>query len=124
MTLFQECQNMLKDDFHIINNTDFVLDTLSKYLTQFNSIDWDKVRHKDYDDFNFLLEDISLSDYSIEVFVVADDDDIPIFKSNLELIVSNIYDVIALSPKLFIFNENIILSPLFPTYTIRAGFCD
>ena len=41
------------------------------------------------------------------MFVFADDASIPVFRSNLRLIAENIYDVTALSPKLFIFNDEI-----------------
>lgn len=39
----------------------------------------------------------------------------------LQLIVDNIYDVIAISPNLFIFNDKIMIKPLFPHNYIRFG---
>ena len=45
-----------------------------------------------------------------DVFVFADEMDIPVFRTKLTAIAKNIYDVIALSPKLFIFNNNLIFS--------------
>jgi len=37
------------------------------------------------------------------------------------LIAENVYDVTALSPRLFIFNNEIILQSLFPTEMFRLG---
>ncbi|WP_440530058.1 CDI toxin immunity protein, partial [Serratia sarumanii] len=52
------------------------------------------------------------------------DINIPIFRANLMLVTENIYDVTALSPKMFIFNNELILQPLFPTEIIRLGIKD
>ncbi|MGQ6199728.1 CDI toxin immunity protein, partial [Serratia sp. IR-2025] len=59
-----------------------------------------------------------------DVFVFVDDINIPIFRANLMLVAENIYDVTALSPKMFIFNNELILQPLFPTEIIRLGIKD
>ncbi|MBZ7282064.1 hypothetical protein FMK75_28435, partial [Klebsiella oxytoca] len=56
-----------------------------------------------------------------DVFVFVDNINIPVFRTNLVLVAENIYDVTALSPKLFIFNNELILQPLFPTDIIRLG---
>ncbi|MGQ6445266.1 CDI toxin immunity protein, partial [Serratia sp. IR-2025] len=61
---------------------------------------------------------------SYDVFVFVDDINIPIFRANLMLVAENIYDVTALSPKMFIFNNELILQPLFPTEIIRLGIKD
>jgi len=58
------------------------------------------------------------------VFVFADDSSILIFRTKLKLIAENIYDVTALSPKLFIFNNEVILQPLFPDDGVRFAFLD
>lgn len=55
------------------------------------------------------------------MYFFVDDINIPIFKTNLALIAENIYDVTALSPKIFIFNNELILQSLFPNETIRLG---
>ena len=120
MSLFQECQEVLSEDFEIIDNTDFILDILNNFPIQFNNIDWKKIHYKDYDDMGLLFKELNV-DESIKVFIFVDDNDVPIFQSNLKLVVNNIYDVMALASKVFIFNDNIILYPLFPTYTIRVG---
>lgn len=80
---------------------------------------WSAIKYSDYESIDALL-----SAHYIEndkVFVFADDVDIPVFRSNLRLIAKNIYDVIALSTKLFIFNDEIIIQPLFPTEMFRLG---
>ena len=120
MSLFQECQEVLSEDFEIIDNTDFILDILNNFPIQFNNIDWKKIHYKDYDDMGLLFKELNV-DESIKVFIFADDNDVPIFQSNLKLVVNNIYDVMALASKVLIFNDNIILYPLFPTYTIKVG---
>lgn len=120
MSLFKECQEILSEDFEIIDNTDFILEIFNNYPIQFNNIDWRKIHYKDYDDMGLLSKELNL-DESVKVFIFADDNDVPIFKSNLKLVINNIYDVMALAPKVFIFNDSIILYPLFPTYTIRVG---
>lgn len=55
------------------------------------------------------------------VFVLADDLDVPVFKTNINLIADNIYDVLALSPKLFIFNADVVMQSLFPGEAIRLS---
>ena len=70
------------------------------------------------------MEDI-VNDLSILsnkfLYVLADNADVPVFRSNLKVIMDNIYDVSALSPKVFIFNQEVIIEPLFPSDTLRVG---
>jgi len=40
---------------------------------------------------------------------------------NINLIAENVYDVTALSPKLFIYNNEIIIKPLLPSERFRVG---
>jgi hypothetical protein len=77
---------------------------------------WAEFNYVDYEDINELISDNNNKNY--DVFVFVDDINIPIFKTNLALIAENIYDP-ALSPKIFIFNDKLILQPLFPNETIR-----
>ena len=83
MSLFQECQEVLSEDFEIIDNTDFILDILNNFPIQFNNIDWKKIHYKDYDDMGLLFKELNV-DESIKVFIFADDNDVPIFQSNLK----------------------------------------
>lgn len=121
MTLFEECKEALRSDFSVIAPSDqkSVVDILHKYFLVDGNIAWSEMECSDYEDINKLLRGHNFKDDN--VFVFADDIDIPIFRTKLYLIAENIYDVTALSPKLFIFNERIILHPLFPTEKIRLG---
>ena len=121
MTLFDECQETLSADFNMVDGKAQreAIDILRKYPFVKGNIMWSAIKYSDYESIDALL-----SAHYIEndkVFVFADDVDIPVFRSNLRLIAKNIYDVIALSTKLFIFNDEIIIQPLFPTEMFRLG---
>lgn len=121
MTLFDECQEALSADFNMVDGKAQreAIDILKKYPFVKGNIMWSAIKYSDYESIDALL-----SAHYIEndkVFVFADDVDIPVFRSNLRLIAKNIYDVIALSTKLFIFNDEIIIQPLFPTEMFRLG---
>lgn len=123
MSLFEECKNALKNDFQIISDIDVedVYTKLNMYPIKQNYILWKNIDFKDFDDMDELLESMQTI-HNENVFVVADDQNIPVFTSKLKSIIENIYDVMALCPKVFIFNETILLEPLFPTYTVRVAF--
>ncbi|MCG6036402.1 hypothetical protein MER72_03280 [Acinetobacter baumannii] len=123
MSLFEECRSALQNDFQIINdkNTEEVFTKLNAYPIKQNYILWTDIDFKDFDDMEELLESMQTIQNE-NVYVVADDQDIPVFTSKLKSIIENIYDVMALCPKVFIFNETILLEPLFPTYTVRVAF--
>ncbi len=121
MTLFEECQEALSADFSIVEGQEKkeALDIFNKYPFITGAISWPEIEYSDYEDIDDLLN-ISFMKKS-DVFVLVDDASIPIFRTNFSLIAENIYDVTALSPKLFIFNNEIILQPLFPTEMFRLG---
>lgn len=121
MTLFEECKEALSEDFVIVQNEliDDVVAMLKQFPISNGNLVWSEIEHKDYADINEILNSDIIKD--LKVYVLADDIDIPIFQTNLKLLVENIYDVTALSSKLFIFNNTIILQPLFPTEIIRLG---
>ncbi|EEY78301.1 hypothetical protein HMPREF0012_01170 [Acinetobacter calcoaceticus RUH2202] len=123
MSLFEECKNALKNDFQIISDIDVedVYTKLNMYPIKQNYILWKNIDFKDFDDMDELLESMQTI-HNENVYVVADDQNIPVFTSKLKSIIENIYDVMALCPKVFIFNETILLEPLFPTYTVRVAF--
>lgn len=123
MSLFEECKIALKNDFQIISDVDVedVYTKLNMYPIKQNCILWKNIDFKDFDDMEELLESMQTIQNE-NVYVVADDKDIPVFASKLKSIIENIYDVMALCPKVFIFNETILLEPLFPTYTVRMAF--
>jgi len=121
MTLFEECQEALSADFGIAEGQEKkeAIDVFNKYPFVSGAISWPEIEYSDYENIDDLLN-ISLMK-NANVFVLVDDASIPIFRTNLSLIAENIYDVTALSPKLFIFNDEIILQPLFPTEMFRLG---
>lgn len=80
---------------------------------------WSEINFSDYESIDALLS--ANPTINNDVFVFVDDASIPIFRAGLILISENIYDVISLSPKLFIFNNEVILEPLFPTEMFRLG---
>ncbi|MEY8771888.1 hypothetical protein AB6T85_15920 [Erwinia sp. ACCC 02193] len=121
MTLFEECQKALSADFEIIEGQKKkeVVDILNKYPFASGSISWSEIDHSDHENIDDLLNRSPMR--NADVFVLVDDANIPVFRTNLSLIAENIYDVTALSPRLFIFNDEIILQPLFPTEMFRLG---
>ncbi|HGD3425623.1 TPA: hypothetical protein ACI4DF_004342 [Enterobacter hormaechei] len=120
MTLFDECKEALSADFNVLEGQceKDVVDILHEFPFSNGNLIWGNINHSDYEDINDLVSDKNRND---DVFVFVDDINVPIFRTKLFLIAENIYDVMALSPKLFIFNEKIILQPLFPTEIIRLG---
>lgn len=121
MTLFEECKTVLSNDFTVIQNNSVkdVMAILSLFPFEKGNLIWSKLKYEDYDNVNEIWKENIIKDN--EVFVLADDINIPIFKTNFKLLSDHIYDVLALSPKLFIFNRSFILQPLFPTETLRLG---
>lgn len=121
MTLFDECREALSNDFEIVEGQAWqkAIDILNKYYFAKEGVTWSIIKHSDYDNIDKLISENSIKNET--VFVFADDADIPLFKSNLTLISRNVYDVTALSPKLFIFNDKLIIQPLFPDDMFRLG---
>ncbi|WP_447855570.1 CDI toxin immunity protein [Enterobacter sp. WI-ESBL-E8] len=121
MSLFSECQAALSGDFEIIEGERLcvAIDTFHRYPFHNEGLLWSQM---DFTDFELVDERLyELAFGHEDVYVIADDAYAPVFKSNFRLILDNIYDVMALSPKLFIFNNKIMMQPLFPHYTIRVG---
>ena len=120
MSLFEECKEALSGDFTIIDKEEERVNTiLEGYPFVSGNISWSEISFRDFETSDELLCQSWLKNEN--VYVIADDANIPIFRTNLRLVLENIYDVAALSPKLFIFNERMILQPLFPTDALRLG---
>lgn len=121
MGLFEECKYLLRADFSLVEHYD--LDTVISLLHEFpfenGNILWGVVEYVDYKNIDELLRFNVFEDGG--VFVLADDLDVPVFKTNINLIADNIYDVLALSPKLFIFNADVVMQSLFPGEAIRLS---
>ena len=120
MSLFEECKQALSADFTIIDKEEERVNTiLEGYPFVSGNISWSEISFRDFETSDELLCQSWLKNEN--VYVIADDANIPIFRTNLRLVLENIYDVAALSPKMFIFNERMILQPLFPTDALRLG---
>ncbi|GAA0320036.1 hypothetical protein [Psychrobacter aestuarii] len=120
MTLFEECREALKDDFSILDDEHKAITILNSFPVNNNYITWSEIEYRDYECMEDLISDLSVL-HNKSLYVIADSHNMPVFKSNLELIIENIYDVSALSPKVLIFNEEVLMEPLFPSYTLRVG---
>ena len=119
MTLFEECKQALSSNIRILDVKESrnILILLGNLIKDDNLGGWNDIEYVDYDK----LEDLSieLKGYDTNVYVVADDKDIPVFQTNLQLALENFYDISSLSTKIFIFNSEELLFPLFPTEGIR-----
>ena len=120
MSLFEECKEALSADFTIIDKEEERVTTiLEGYPFVSRNISWSEISFRDFETSDELLCQSWLKNEN--VYVIADDANIPIFRTNLRLVLENIYDVAALSSKMFIINESMILQPLFPTDAFRLG---
>ncbi|MBA0035799.1 hypothetical protein HS962_06085 [Pantoea sp. BIGb0393] len=120
MSLFNECKEALSDDFNVLEGQSEkeIINILYQFPLSNGNILWEELEYADFEDINAF---IAASQKNECVYIFADDIDVPVFKTNLFLVAQNIYDVTALSPRLFIFNDKFILQPLFPTEIIRVG---
>ncbi|WP_145339216.1 hypothetical protein [Pantoea sp. PSNIH1] len=121
MTLFDECKEALFSDFHLLigDEENNAIDLLNKYPITPRGVVWNEMEYSDYDNFYDVLNVSTVKNQ--DVFVLTDNADIPIFRTNIKLVAENVYDVTALSPKLFIYNNEIIIQPLFPSERFRVG---
>lgn len=121
MTLFDECRELLKADFDVVegDKLSLVMDIFHQYPWHSGDLIWSEMDFSDYELTHGMLIGSGLGNET--VFVIADDADVPVFRTHLQLIVDNIYDVIAISPNLFIFKDKIMIKPLFPHNFIRFG---
>lgn len=121
MTLFEECKEALSADFNLIEGEDKkdVIELLGTYPFVSGNVAWSEINHSDCESIDEIFNENIIK--NCDVFVFVDDVDVPIFRTKLKLIAENIYDVTALSPKLYIFNNEIILQPLFPSEIFRLG---
>ena len=121
MTLFDECKELLKADFEILEGDDLsmVMDIFHQYPWFSGKIMWSEMDFSDHEITHEMFNESVLGNET--VFVIADDANVPVFRTHLQLIVDNIYDVIAISPNLYIFNDNLMMQPLFPHDYIRLS---
>lgn len=119
MTLFEECAVALESNFYLCSKdeSDKILEILNKFLTKnpyfltHISNDYNTIENID------ILYDIFKKNF--DIFVVSDNYEIPIFKTDLHLVLKNFYDVSALSTKIFFISEDYIFTILFPDDHLR-----
>ena len=106
MTLFDECIEALSDDFSFLTEEEEkeVLNIFYKYPFEYGNIDKLKegvVTLK----FDKLIKLVEEKVKSSEVYVLADINGVPIFKTNLFLALEKIDDISALSTKVFLLGD-------------------
>ena len=103
MTLFYECKEALSEDFHLLSEDEKeqVLKEFYKYPFEYGSIDKDSKKIKILD-LDRLIELIEKKIINQNVYVLADINDVPVFKTNLLLALDKLDDISALSTRVFI----------------------
>ena len=103
MTLFDECDEALSEDFHLLSEDEKeqVLKEFYKYPFEYGSIDKDSKKIKILNP-DRLIELIEKKIINQNVYVLADINDVPIFKTNLLLALDKLDDISALSTRVFI----------------------
>lgn len=83
MTLFEECKDLLKTDFNVMEGDDLsaVMDIFLQYPWYSGDLKWSEMDFSDYEPSH---EMFNVSDLGNEtVFVVADDVNVPVFRTHL-----------------------------------------
>ena len=103
MTLFDECEEALSEDFHLLSEDEKeqVLKEFYTYPFEYGSIDKDSKKIKILNP-DRLIELIEKKIINQNVYVLADINDVPIFKTNLLLALDKLDDISALSTRVFI----------------------
>ena len=103
MTLFDECEEVLSEDFHLLSEDEKeqVLKEFYKYPFEYGCIDKDSKKIKILNP-DRLIELIEKKIINQNVYVLADINDVPIFKTNLLLALDKLDDISALSTRVFI----------------------
>lgn len=106
MTLFEECVEALSDDFSLLSEEkeQEVLNIFYKYPFEYGNINKLKegIVSVEFDELIKLVEEKVKSS---EVYVLADINLVPIFKTNLFLALEKIDDISALSTKVFLLGD-------------------
>ena len=106
MTLFEECVEALSDDFSLLSEEKEkeVLNIFYKYPFEYGNID--KLKEGIVSlEFDKLIKLVEEKVKSSEVYVLADINGVPIFKTNLFLALEKIDDISALSTKVFLLGD-------------------
>lgn len=116
MNLYEECKESLGVNFISlsINEVKEASNMLKKHLNEIVNYEY-----IDFYDIDTLQE--RLFYYNDEKFVIISDNaEVPIFASTLSAIFANIYDIMALSPQIYVFNDKVLIHSLFPTFDVRV----
>lgn len=106
MTLFEECVEALSDDFSLLSEEkeQEVLNIFYKYPFEYGNIN--KLKEGIVSlEFDKLIKLVEEKVKSSEVYVLADINLVPIFKTNLFLALEKIDDISALSTKVFLLGD-------------------
>ena len=106
MTLFEECIDALSDDFSLLTEEKEkeVINIFYKYPFEYGNID--KLKEGIVSlEFDKLIKLVEEKVKSSEVYVLADINGVPIFKTNLFLALEKIDDISALSTKVFLLGD-------------------
>ena len=106
MTLFEECGEALSDDFSLLSEEKEkeVLNIFYKYPFEYGNIN--KLKEGIVSlEFDKLIKLVEEKVKSSEVYVLADINVVPIFKTNLFLALEKIDDISALSTKVFLLGD-------------------
>ena len=106
MTLFEECIDALSDDFSLLTEEKEkeVINIFYKYPFEYGNIN--KLKEGIVSlEFDKLIKLVEEKVKSSEVYVLADINVVPIFKTNLFLALEKIDDISALSTKVFLLGD-------------------
>ncbi|MEE3607482.1 CDI toxin immunity protein [Avibacterium paragallinarum] len=119
MSLFDEIIETLNNNIRIIDYPEkrYVSELLLKFTNgDVNSIYFSE----NFKDVNF--EDLKRMNLKGGFYILTDNIDIPLFESDIKSIINNIYDIVCLSTKIIILNQDILMYRLFPDDIFRIVF--
>lgn len=110
MDLFEECMEVLGKNAKILDKeiAENILSNFDKNfpLTAWGRIDWDKIKNKKkVNTFEEILSVIKNKKGKISnlIYVIGSDATVPVFQSNLDIILKNFDDVEAVSPNTWLY---------------------
>ncbi|ENJ9654222.1 hypothetical protein AB2T14_001846 [Clostridium botulinum] len=109
MALYEECLEALKDNYAILGNDDknrILTQLENKFLfTNYRRIDWDRVIKKEQVNDNLdIIEELVRN--NTKVYIIWDEETLPVIKSDLFTVINAIDDIIAVSFDTWIFSAN------------------
>ncbi|NFP90988.1 hypothetical protein [Clostridium sporogenes] len=109
MTLYEECVEALKDNYTILGNNDknrILTQLENKFLfTNYGRIDWDRVIKKEQVNDNLdIIEELVRN--NTKVYIIWDEETLPVIKSDLFTVINAIDDITAVSFDTWIFSAD------------------